>query len=64
MPFVNLFSCSFDIFEDVQCLQMDYDVWVLEFDEYRCDKVSLSSFWWIQEQPSMSVGLTTSHTLR
>ena len=27
-------------------------------------EVSLSSFWWIQEQPSMSVGFTTSHTLR
>ena len=27
------------------------------------ENVSMSSFWWTQEQPSMSVGLTTSLTL-
>ena len=28
-----------------------------------CEKMSLSSFWWLQEQQSKSVGLKTSHTL-
>ena len=27
-----------------------------------CENMSLSSFWWLQEQQSMSVGLETSHT--
>ena len=27
------------------------------------ENVSMSSLWWIREQPSMSVDLTTSHTL-
>ena len=30
---------------------------------HNCEKLSLSSFW-IQEQPSMSVGVKSSHTLR